>query len=604
MNLSEVAWQNALAKGVCAVTCFGLLLTALAAIIISARRAGPDANEPMLEDMAVPIVLLVAVVLLLFMAGVLKEREALKEKLPKCTLFRSSLVLVLGALVAPPMHLGFGILMLLAVLGFVVSLAGPKIGPRLCGVAVCDAALCLALAEVSRRGGAAGDLLQARLMLFLYGTIGAVLLPCFSMLSTVAYLPKVSWASVAGYTVLGLHAAVVFLQGLAELMRTSISGGEVDYGGGACIRSSVQSPLGVLLSSLRSSSRIPRYDGPAPPPGPCPTLDEVNALAAPDPTKVIACDSMDYGPLVFFILLGVFLVCILIVALAVFKPSKQVVPQDAVEVRSKTKWKRLCFTLFAVVGAGLVALTGTLCLTCPAEAVAVAAPAAAASIADASGGNVTNSTGNVTPSAINASTTPIPGGRLLQAASTSGTSTTRIENETSTSMTRTTSTRTFTTMTSTSTSTTSTTSATTVYVPPIICPRIEASVLVAAAPEGSCGCDSFGARGIGGIVSVTAEQMALTWCEIGSMAPLLLGLVGLGVHGFASSVAISQYNVHNAEAARIAFFRGAAARDHDNEADAADKKKEGSSIIGWQQAPADPFPEPLVELGLCRVFSV
>jgi len=617
----DPSWQNNLVRCVACLTCVGIIFVLSGVSIVASSPSGPQqATNDGIVTMATPIMVIAAASLLVMYLGVLRERQALEEKLPAFTPFRCVVLLVLGVLVAPLRHLGFGILIFAVMTGMVLSCFGQgTFRAKLWGLAICDALLSLAQAEAARRGGSAGDLAMARIIVFIYGTLGAVILPCLSILSTLSYLPRVSLAACLGYGALTAHCALVFLQAFGGTVSTELSGGGYIYEGPTCIFSDVRSPLAIVLDTMSAMVATDKWEGPIGPQAPCPTNETQAALDAAygeettevlPPIRLITCESLDPATLAFFVVLGIFAFSLLGLNEYWKRPpaAKRVVPEENLELeeeKPKTNWwgkpirREVKLLIFAAVGMAVVIPLANIGLACPFEP---------SEVSDA--GNANSSLWNTTTT-----TTYLPyysGGRLLldlnesvNDSNDSNDSNASLENatlgevlETSTEAPET-STTTFT--------ATVTITTTTVTYTLRVCNDTGADEAGKESVEaqGSCGCSGNGAKGIIGLVTVASEQVAVVWCEMGLLASMLLAITGFMVHSYALSLAVEQRRIHLREAERKRMFSGTVVqRMNPDEPVRGPEEIESGAIIIFSEAPIERVPLPTTEVGANRLFSL
>ncbi|CAE7214604.1 unnamed protein product [Symbiodinium natans] len=130
---------------------------------------------------------------------------------------------------------------------------------------------------------------------------------------------------------------------------------------------------------------------------------------------------------------------------------------------------------------------------------------------------------------------------------------------------------------------------------------IKDGIPVQMAPEIRCGCSGSFSRGLWGFVSVIAEQFATFYCELGMIAPMLIGLAGFALHSFTCSQAVAHFNVLQAEEThRHLVMIGQQARVVVDEGE----PETNTSMIAWNEARRETAPKPHATLGTNRMFSV
>eukprot|EP00440_Ansanella_granifera_P009303 gb/GFBE01010083.1/.p1 GENE.gb/GFBE01010083.1/~~gb/GFBE01010083.1/.p1 ORF type:complete len:607 (+),score=108.62 gb/GFBE01010083.1/:1-1821(+) len=603
----EITWQNTLIQAAALLTCVALLVVVVGVIVVAGSPTGPNNGSFNIIDVAIPIVLIVVAFLCVLYVGVLLEKKKLESKLPRVTPFRAFVFLVFGVLVFPVKHLGFALVNYMTVLALVLAVIahqGGSVGPKLWGVAVCDALFCLGQAEAARRAGAAGDIAAGRFILSLYSALGTMFLPALAIMGTLAFLPKISKAAAVGYAVLALHSAVILLQGLATALRMEIEGGGYSYEGPNCIPSDIGSPLTMVLDLLVSMSQQTRpYEGQIGPQAPCPSNETLALMASlrqeeievMPPVPLQTCDSISLMTMLFFLTMGAYGFAVLAFSIYVGqpdKPTKRVVPEgEQAPKRRVAVPGPVKVGICAAIGAGLLALLATIGLQCPPEELGLVPPTKLDAV------NATNMSAPIT------TTTFLPvwgGGRRLAEDNSSNLTNTTIASTNASSDTNASQ--------AVVEAVTTATTTTTVTYTRRICNNTDFAADSALAaldsPKVVCGCSGAGLSGIYGIVSVATTQIATVWCELGMFAPVLLGFVGFLVHGFACSVAVEQSMAHYDEGRRKVLMKGVAIQKVVQNDKGEVKKANDNSIIAWNEAEPDKMPLPTYEVGTSRMFSV
>mmetsp|Transcript_20199 Transcript_20199/g.47818 ORF Transcript_20199/g.47818 Transcript_20199/m.47818 type:complete len:706 (+) Transcript_20199:73-2190(+) len=132
-------------------------------------------------------------------------------------------------------------------------------------------------------------------------------------------------------------------------------------------------------------------------------------------------------------------------------------------------------------------------------------------------------------------------------------------------------------------------------------PVMKDGIPVEMAPEIWCGCSGAFSRGPWGLVSVIAEQFATFYCELGMIAPMLIGLAGFAIHSFTCSQAVAHLNVLEAqETHRQLVAVGQQGRAVVEEGD----QQTNTAMVAWHEARRENLPKPLATLGTSRMFSV
>jgi len=132
-------------------------------------------------------------------------------------------------------------------------------------------------------------------------------------------------------------------------------------------------------------------------------------------------------------------------------------------------------------------------------------------------------------------------------------------------------------------------------------PVMKDGIPVEMAPEIWCGCSGAFSRGPWGLVSVIAEQFATFYCELGMIAPMLIGLAGFAIHSFTCSQAVAHLNMLEAqETHRQLVAVGQQGRAVVEEGD----QQTNTAMVAWHEARRENLPKPLATLGTSRMFSV
>lgn len=130
-------------------------------------------------------------------------------------------------------------------------------------------------------------------------------------------------------------------------------------------------------------------------------------------------------------------------------------------------------------------------------------------------------------------------------------------------------------------------------------PVMKDGIPVEMAPEIWCGCSGAFSRGPWGLVSVIAEQFATFYCELGMIAPMLIGLAGFAIHSFTCSQAVAHLNMLEAQETHrqlVAVGQQAVVEEGDQQTNTA--------MVAWHEARRENLPKPLATLGTSRMFSV
>lgn len=127
---------------------------------------------------------------------------------------------------------------------------------------------------------------------------------------------------------------------------------------------------------------------------------------------------------------------------------------------------------------------------------------------------------------------------------------------------------------------------------------------------GACRCGEPAARGLEVWVALTAEQARSFWCQLGSWAPVGLGLLMFWCHGFtAACVGMQARRIHNEwyEIVRLDHLKKKRQRAKElNKPVTEVKVREPSPILTFLQitTPAEPLPEKVNEYCTGRHFEM
>eukprot|EP00929_Paragymnodinium_shiwhaense_P014880 TRINITY_DN122860_c0_g1_i1.p1 TRINITY_DN122860_c0_g1~~TRINITY_DN122860_c0_g1_i1.p1 ORF type:complete len:677 (-),score=139.04 TRINITY_DN122860_c0_g1_i1:165-2195(-) len=257
-----VAWQNNLFKvaGLAAVAGMFLMLgLGVAAIVLPHTGEAKEVRE-----IAKPVVLASLGTFLLLLWGLFKERQGLAEKIPTCNWRHVAIVGSIVAFAVPVLHLGF-LVGIGCTLLYAFSVM-PSLEVRLRRVAVCDAVCSVIFVEVMRRAGGwewEGASQTAKTMLVAY-SLCALFWPLCLALVSVFDLPRIARLSWLFYNAYAAHAGAIVLMS-AKIYLDEIfadDGGEAGVGQKGCIRSTILSPLGVILLGFRAANQNGDYSGP------------------------------------------------------------------------------------------------------------------------------------------------------------------------------------------------------------------------------------------------------------------------------------------------------------------------------------------------------
>jgi len=510
----------------------------LASVFVLAGVWAIGGADPSVAGLVIILPSVAALMVLFYF--VLREREAVGERLPFLPIRHKRLAqfLLFCVFIVPVLHLGFWLILLtVGLMALYAAIQNEWLRVRL--VAVFDALMCLVLVGVMKSAGAGGDYYMARFLISVY-CVFAMLLPCM-----VLFQDKIdeSWfgrLNCFGYVVLALHAALIVLTAVSSLVIEAVKGPHQLFTEDSCIRSLVPSPTEATLTFMGSFAQSPIYE-PAGPPANwsvfC-TYDTTPLATAPP----LDCDQIGYDWLGFWLLAGVYTV-IFMWAWSRLRRDSRVSPDDDLPRPPDTGCRRSCrrctkcvdFVVNNVVTVGPLAgvalalfVLGGLVLRCP----QVDIPSMATSIAGIM--PIVS-----VPTATTTTTTTFTSTSMTDTRSTttftSSTRTTTNINDTfvnitaNTTTTTTTKTRTMTTSISTATRTTTVTNET-VACPPV--PVVElVDILSWTAPtDTGCQCGLNGVHGLWAPVAVPFEQLSQTWCEMGSWAPLLVGFFLYACH--------------------------------------------------------------------------
>lgn len=610
------------------------MLIAAAILITTSKTQGQGQDSGTRNaTIAEPIVILLAAVLLACITGVIKEREAFKERLPRWTASRAFVLLLLTLMVVPLLHPGFMFSLLLnaLALGFASCSQAPA---QLRMTALCGALVSIAVTLWSAKAGSVGNITVATSFLGFYAS-GGTLLPVLGFLSSLGERRNLALVACCGYLVVSLHGAVIILSAL-DLIFRGIAGGNVpDYQNDNCISSSwtpsvLDLCLGLLARRSSSSAILPNMTQ---------ACKDLIAQSSSTPSHRTVCPSFSVGRVAFFYLLGMYLSILLF--LGVREIYKTRVAPETFAPHSESRLRRLCravrealalavksakvltVVMLIFAFAGLLGWIGYIYLPCD---------------GGTSLGLATRTTVQASVSAVGFNSTTTTTQTLTVTFTSTETRTTTASTATSTATKTKTSTKT-TKMTSSkeamstlmALSSAKNFSASKSHSSSSVSPRAsnasnsttmltgEGTVpsncltVLSAPAEGDC-CGSW--AGALAFLEVPVEQMAVTSCNEGLYAPLLFGLQLFLSHCLAASAAfslaaqhkekqnMSEYYADIAERREVAIITGQAVIASVREPPKKKKVKQETSIVVFREAAREELPAPVAEVGTFRVFTV
>eukprot|EP00416_Gambierdiscus_australes_P006036 CAMPEP_0171143068 /NCGR_PEP_ID=MMETSP0766_2-20121228/143673_1 /TAXON_ID=439317 /ORGANISM="Gambierdiscus australes, Strain CAWD 149" /LENGTH=437 /DNA_ID=CAMNT_0011606885 /DNA_START=81 /DNA_END=1394 /DNA_ORIENTATION=+ len=264
-------------------------------------------------------------------------------------------------------HLYFAICVSLLCLGALTLL--PTLPLQLRGIAVCDGLLCLTLAEIGRHAGPTGEYEVARALLGLHCSLLVTTLPGLAVVASLKHMLWLTRLTGAGYAIAAVHAAAVTLHAVTRLVTDGAA--PENYASSRCLRSNWVSPAGWILSLIQRAVEADPYPSGATPQGePC------SVAAAPVATdaEIARCDAIDLWELVFFVLLGAYVVAWLAVCL-LCTIGTRIAPVGSTDSLGRSlasrslqslsrSWKRLAIIAGLVLVAVLIGVLGSVVLPC------------------------------------------------------------------------------------------------------------------------------------------------------------------------------------------------------------------------------------------------
>eukprot|EP00927_Polykrikos_kofoidii_P047740 TRINITY_DN4200_c0_g1_i1.p1 TRINITY_DN4200_c0_g1~~TRINITY_DN4200_c0_g1_i1.p1 ORF type:complete len:720 (+),score=120.64 TRINITY_DN4200_c0_g1_i1:202-2361(+) len=364
--LPPFTWQDGVFKAAAGVLCVTSLLLVGSVLWVFSLEGSSEAEGGDLFVFAKVITLSSLCVSLVAVGGLFKERQALGERLPHVTPVRT-IIAVLGLLFfVPLLHIGFLVGAALITLCAMSTFSREQL--RICGVAVCDAAISFFLVEMMRRGGgwdwnaATGQAGAQKTAKFLIGSYAWTtgFFPLCIVLVTTRQLPTMAKLLEMVYGFFAMHAAVIALVSANIYLEERFQNASVGDGGKGCVRSVVPSGFGVMLWIFSAVNRRGKYDGPQTPgktPEPCRQMTE-NLISTVE-TKEISVGTSGKDAIVVFILMGVYCFS-LMAAIIVCPPGSKVAPDQVItgdqsdmsfNARSRRHFKR-CLDVLKKLGKG------------------------------------------------------------------------------------------------------------------------------------------------------------------------------------------------------------------------------------------------------------
>lgn len=309
-------WQNCLARLGVAVSILG---TICILVVVILTLASPGGGDSLGVTVATALTMLATVAVQMLIGGVLVEREKLSPRLPKVTIGRLLLVVVISSVSLPVMSFFFGFsIVTMCVLGIWLS-ANPTIHLR--GIAVCNAILCLGMSEVMRRTHGWDDGGVTRAVLAIYA-MGSTLFAGLFLLSSIFRLPLVTKFLLCMFFLAALHATSILLSGISTLLSRLIEDERVDFDTDYCIEWNLPS---AVEAATKAFQEVFKDDGnfttrSTTPPTPDPCAPYYVPRKWPEPS-----DAGIWAGLVFS-LGGIWLVVVNL-AVLIFHPGVKVAPE-------------------------------------------------------------------------------------------------------------------------------------------------------------------------------------------------------------------------------------------------------------------------------------
>lgn len=597
----ELTWQGTLVKVVAAITCVGIIVIAAVVAVTTASQlgyqSGDAGNVPVVNYAAVWLVrIAVAAVLVLFALLLMErmEKETFSARGPTCGWIqmccapgeahsRSAAakpaalwfcVVLALVLCVPLSHLAFAMIVLAVILAIILA-RRPEPMLKLRGVAVFDALLCLFTSLLMMRVGPTGDYGMARALIAIYAGLGGALLPGLAWLISLVFAPRLAWISWALYVLAGLHAGSIVMEAVGNLVQEALDGVGDVFTLDHCF-TVLQSPIEAFLHVLATIPARHQYSGGV----------SMPCTQNTAPLNVAGtCDRIGFEVVALCFAAGLWAAIVVAFQVCWMVP-KRVGPAIAEDVAARSILSRkfssagigviprcqargLCAVVLVILGVIFAGLGYLVLWRCPSGS----APAVVAS-------------------------TSLDQVRVAR----NQTSTTQAGFIVALTFTRTSSS----TGTRTATSTATTTTNETVEHP---CGDQDLPLAaVQVPPRAGCRCSEPGSRGILAWTAVPNEQLASTWCDLGQWASVCVGFFLFCCHAinaslvFAKARSYSDTQRQRNHARRVAEVRQKL-RLNKGSFDATAKKDEVGLVL-WKEAPKDPLPQPVAEIGDTRIFNV
>mmetsp|Transcript_146648 Transcript_146648/g.470565 ORF Transcript_146648/g.470565 Transcript_146648/m.470565 type:complete len:597 (+) Transcript_146648:182-1972(+) len=596
-----MVWQANVAKFVAVITCLVAGVVALSSLAITRDPRGPETGDQTgVSWTAVWIVRLTAGVLMVVVAGIFYERQALSEKLPKFPRAGRKrdlpllLVLILP-LIVPVVHLGYQMTVVVLLLWLLLTrLAKPL--SKLRGVAALDGVVCVVLSLVMLRAGPTSDYGPARILVACYaGAVGA-LFPGITIVASLVYAPKLARLACWSYALAALHAATVIIQAVGNYVYQVLDDQSPVYSNEQCFPA-WDSVLGVFMNASSKAIRgIKRSDGMGTSLPPCAVEETLFGYVGPP------CDPIKWYVVLISFLLGLWLAAA--VTLQTFwKQPVRVAPSEDEDTRAR-KVKKVANAKKAAAGALVVLLIGILIpgyytfWLCPDEGNVRSMPAVEVVLPN------TSTTTNTTTTISSTTTSSSSSTWTSTASSTVSTTTTDTTTYTGSTMSAT--------FVSNSTNDTNGTNDTIAEAP--MCddklPSVDMSGPAPAPPPRSgCRCGESPAHPFWAWMAVPAEQLASTWCDIGNAAPVIIFIFLYGMHCYVCSMMYEQLSLYTIKEREIAFHKKMTklrvkAFKKGVSIEQLTKESKNNNIQWWKESERDDSPKPVAELGEERLFNV
>lgn len=249
--LSE--WQSVLIRFVAAIAVVGTVILTIA--FVSLLVSG---NQDVVQQAAIFVILGATGTLMIVSTFVIIEKDALSDRLPKCTWRSVGIALLAGLVVVPVTHFFF-----LLHVGF-VSLCAVTVlksdAAKTHGVAVCNMCVGVVLVSVWQSSGAwdDGDLLRSVLALY---AAGMMLLPGFLSIASVFRLHHVAQYCMWGFAVQAFHSLAILLSGVTMMLNDAFDRDLEPFNEDVCFKSNAYSVVTGTLALLSLISESDDYDG-------------------------------------------------------------------------------------------------------------------------------------------------------------------------------------------------------------------------------------------------------------------------------------------------------------------------------------------------------